>query len=94
MASGARSPFTLSGFKHGFVRAQALAPGVLLYGVVFGILATEARLSALESVLTSIFIYSGSAQMAALQVWRDGAQLLPLFAAIVLMNARYVLYGA
>lgn len=94
MTRAARPPFTLAGFRHGFVRAQALAPGVLLYGVVFGILATEARLSTLESVLTSVFIYSGSAQMAALQVWRDGAQLLPLFAAIVLMNARYLLYGA
>lgn len=94
MATRSRAPFTLSGFKHGFVRAQPLVPGVLLYGVVFGILATEARLSAVEAVLTSVFVYSGSAQIAALQVWRDGGQLLPLFAAILLMNARYLLYGA
>ncbi|MDQ1081354.1 AzlC family ABC transporter permease [Pseudoroseomonas cervicalis] len=87
-------PFTLAGVRHGFVRAQALAPGVLLYGVVFGILASEAQLSALAATLTSALVYSGSAQMAALQVWRDNAGLLPLFAAILLMNARYLLYGA
>lgn len=93
-STATRTPFTWPGIRRGFVRAQALASGVLLYGIVFGILATEARLSALESVLTSAFVYSGSAQMAALQVWREGAALLPLFAAIFLMNARYVLYGA
>jgi predicted branched-subunit amino acid permease len=95
MVVGTRqAPFTFAGFRHGFIRAQGLAPGVLLYGLVFGILATEARLSALESVLTSALVYSGSAQMAALQVWREGAELLPLLAAILLMNARYLLYGA
>lgn len=93
-AGAAPTPFTFAGIRRGFIRAQALASGVLLYGIVFGILATEARLSALESVLTSAFVYSGSAQMAALQVLREGAALLPLFAAILLMNARYVLYGA
>lgn len=95
MAAGTgRAPFTLAGCRHGFVRAQGLAPGVLLYGLVFGILASEARLSALEAVLTSVFVYSGSAQMAALQIWREGAGLLPLSAAILLVNARYLLYGA
>jgi len=89
-----RAPFTFAGIRRGLIRAQALAAGVLLYGIVFGILATEARLSALESVLTSMFVYSGSAQIAALQVLRSGAELLPLFATILLMNARYILYGA
>jgi 4-azaleucine resistance transporter AzlC len=89
-----QAPFTLAGIRHGFIRAQGLAPGVMLYGVVFGILATEARLSALEAVLTSAVVYSGSAQVAALQIWREGAELLPLLSAILMMNARYLLYGA
>ncbi|RVT99331.1 ABC transporter permease [Rhodovarius crocodyli] len=87
-------PFTWAGVRHGFLRAQPLGAGVLIYGLVFGILATEARLSALEAVLMSIFVYSGSAQMAALQVMREGAALLPLLATVLLMNARYLLYGA
>ena len=70
--------FTSAGFRHGFFRAFSLLPGVLIYGIVFGILASEARLSALNAVLMSAFVYSGSAQMTALQVMRSGADLLPL----------------
>ena len=35
-----------------------------------------------------------SAQLAALEVWSSSATLVPLVATLVMMNARYVLYGA
>jgi 4-azaleucine resistance transporter AzlC len=87
--------FTREGVWRGFVLAQPLAPGVLLYALVFGALAGERGLSWLQAVLMSVFVYSGSAQLAALQVWstQSGA-VAALAVTVIAINARYVLYGA
>lgn len=88
-------PFTRHGIVRGVIRAQPLALSVLLYGMMFGVLAAATRLSGLEALMMSILIYSGSAQMAALQGWSDAAgAILPLVITILIMNARYLLYGA
>lgn len=92
-------PFTRAGIARGAIRAQPLALSVLLYGMMFGVLAAATRLSGLEALLMSALVYSGSAQMAALQGWSDAAALgagaiLPLIITILIMNARYLLYGA
>jgi 4-azaleucine resistance transporter AzlC len=86
--------FTRSGIVAGAIAGQAMAAGVLVYGMVFGVLASEAQLTALEALLMSGAIYSGTAQMAALQGWAHTRLLLPAIATILIMNARYVLYGA
>ncbi|HYW58008.1 MAG TPA: AzlC family ABC transporter permease [Polaromonas sp.] len=86
--------FTAAGVRRGFVVGQPMAPGVLLYGMVFGVLASERGLSALQAIMMSAFVYSGSAQLAALQGWTSSGLILPLIATILVMNARYVLYSA
>lgn len=86
--------FTRAGVRRGFLMAQAMAPGVALYGLVFGVLAGERGLSWLAAVLMSATVYSGSAQLAALQGWSPGGPVLPMIFTILVMNARYVLYGA
>lgn len=87
-------PFTAAGIRRGFVLGLPLGAGGILYGIVFGVLAGEAQRSALEAVLMSALIYSGSAQIAALQGWSQSPLVLPIVATILLTNARYVLYGA
>jgi len=74
--------------------AQPLAPGTGLYAVVFGVLASERGLSVLQAMLMSAFVYSGSGQLAALQGWAASAAVLPLAITVLVINARYVLYGA
>lgn len=86
--------FTRAGIRRGFVMAQPLTPGVALGGVVFGVLAGERGLSWLNAVLMSTFMYSSTAQLAALQHLSQSAAVLPIVATILVMNARYVLYGA
>jgi 4-azaleucine resistance transporter AzlC len=87
--------FTREGVWRGFVLAQPLAPGVAVYAVVFGALAGERGLSWLQAVLMSVFVYSGSAQLAALQVWSEQSQaILALVVTVLAINARYLLYGA
>lgn len=92
MSAGAS--FTAAGVRRGFFAGQPLAPGVVLYGMVFGVMASERGLSWLQSALMSALVYSGSAQLAALQGWTAQAVVLPLIATILVMNARYVLYSA
>ncbi len=86
--------FTFNGISNGFAAGQVLAAGVVVYGVAYGVLAAQAQYSALEALLMSAFIYSGSAQLAVLQNRAIGDLLLPALALILMMNARYLLYGA
>ena len=76
--SGQPVRFTREGVWRGFVLAQPLAPGVAVYGLVFGALAGERGLSWLQSLLMSVFVYSGSAQLAALQVWTQSSAVIAL----------------
>jgi 4-azaleucine resistance transporter AzlC len=92
--STALPTFTRAGVRHGFVVAQPMAASVLLYGAVFGVLAGEAGLTVLEALLMSALVYSGSAQLAALEIGVSAALLPPLLLAVLLLNARYLLYGA
>lgn len=86
--------FSRAGVRAGFIAAQPLAASVLLYGAVFGVLAGEAGLSTLQAVLMSALVYSGSAQLAALEIGVTTSMLAPLLLAVLLLNARYLLYGA
>jgi 4-azaleucine resistance transporter AzlC len=89
-----RTTFSRDGVRHGFMVAQPMAASVLLYGAVFGVLAGEGGLSSLQALLMSTLVYSGSAQLAALQIGVTTALLPPLLLAVLLLNARYLLYGA
>ena len=87
--------FTREGVWRGFVLSQPLAPGVAVYGLVFGALAGERGLSWLQATLMSGFVYSGSAQLAALQVWStQSSAVLALVLTVFAINARYLLYSA
>jgi len=94
LTGAAPGSFTALGFRRGFVAAQPLTPGTFLYGVVFGVLASEKGLAWLEALLMSLLVYSGSAQLAALQGWSASPLIAPLVTTVILVNARYVLYGA
>ncbi|MCA3264060.1 MAG: AzlC family ABC transporter permease [Telmatospirillum sp.] len=82
--------------KRGFLRAQPLTLGGFVYGAAFGLLAREAGLSLAEATGMSVFIFSGTAQVATVSALAAGAQnaALAIAVAVLLLNARYVLYGA
>jgi 4-azaleucine resistance transporter AzlC len=92
--NGTRTTFSRAGVRHGFMVAQPMAASVLLYGAVFGVLAGESGMSWLQALLMSTLVYSGSAQLAALEIGVSTALLPPLLLAVLLLNARYLLYGA
>ena len=92
-------PFSLAGMRRGIAASQPLAIGVFVYGAAFGLLAREALLSLPEALLMSAVVYSGSAQLVAVSSMDQGtvpagAAAAAILATILLLNARYVLYGA
>jgi len=90
--------FTADGFRRGFVRALPIGVGVFIWALTFGLMAREAGLSALEASLMSVLVYSGTAQAATvggLSVGAAaGAAVLAAVATVLMLNARYLLYGA
>ena len=94
MSAAEPTSFTRAGVRRGFIAGQPLAPGILVYGMVFGVLASERGLGLLQAVLMSVLVYSGSAQLAVLQGWTSSTLILPLVATILVINARYLLFGA
>ena len=86
--------FTAAGLRRGLSRAQPLAVGVFGYALAFGLLASDASLSVLEAALMSAVVYSGSAQVATVGGLATGAGIAAAVATVLMLNARYLLYGA
>ena len=88
-------PFTAAGFRRGVRAGVPLGISILVYGMAFGLIAAQASFGLVQAVVTSAAIYSGSAQLAAVNLIQSGeATLATLAAAILVINARYVLFGA
>ena len=93
------TPFTRAGFWRGFWRAQAFTIGIFVYGVAFGLIGAQAHLTITQALSMSVAIYSGTAQLAAIGVLTSShgpalAVAWALFATLVVINARYVLFSA
>lgn len=90
-----RALFSLDGFRRGVRDGVPLGLSIFAYGVGFGLVAAQAGFGIAQAVATSAAIYSGSAQLAAVNLLQTGeATLWALFATILVINARYVLFGA
>ena len=70
--------------------ALPLAPGPVLFGLSFGVLAEAAGMGAAAAVVMSATTFAGSAQFAAASVLEDGGTALAAALSAVLLNARYV----
>jgi predicted branched-subunit amino acid permease len=97
--AAARTVFSLSGVRRGVFASQPLGLSVLAYGMAFGLLARKAELSLLEALLMSGMIFSGSAQLVAVNAMTGGiipagVAAVTVAGTILLLNARYLLYGA
>jgi predicted branched-subunit amino acid permease len=87
--------FTTDGFRRGVRDGVPLGLSIFAYGLGFGLVAAQAGFGVAKAVATSAAIYSGSAQLAAVNLLQTGeATLWTLFATILVINARYILFGA
>ena len=70
-----------------------IALGVATYGLVFGVLAQQAKLSILEVLLMSAFVFAGSAQLIVLSLWISPLPIGIIVLTTLIVNARNLLMG-
>ncbi len=84
---------TLPAIRRGFRVTLSFDVGALACGATFGALATSGDMSAIASLPMSIFVYSGTAQMLALDLIDSNAGVLVIWGGTLLVSLRYVLLG-
>ena len=87
--------FTLSGALLGARRAIPVAISAFTVGLVFGILARQAKLSIVQALLMSSLVFAGASQFVALSLWT--VVPLPVITIILttfVVNMRHLLMGA
>ncbi|BCS87847.1 AzlC family ABC transporter permease [Pseudodesulfovibrio sediminis] len=85
----AASPM-LSAFK----QVAPIVMGYLPVGAAYGVLAQQAGLSMLNTVLMSILVYAGSAQLIAVALFAVGVSPLSIIATTFVVNLRHLLMSA
>lgn len=86
--------FTRVGVQAGFRSTLPLGLPVAAYGAVFGLLAQQAGVSALEATLMNISVFAGAAQMAVLPHWEYPLPIFTIALTTFLINLRLVLLTA
>lgn len=74
-------------------QAASIALAVMPFGLAFGVECTEAGLSASEAAGFSVFVFSGSAQFAAVDIIGDGGTAVSAAVAGLLLNLRSIAFG-
>jgi 4-azaleucine resistance transporter AzlC len=97
MSSDSAPYFSWEGFREGARLSLPLMPGLVVFAMTVGAIASQKGLTLLETALMSALVYAGASQLVALEAWSTpvsaGAVVtLALIAATV--NLRYVLMGA
>ena len=86
------------GQRYYFILAvREAAPSLLaigIWGFVTGIAMLKSGLSELQAGLMTFFVYAGSAQLTALPLIESGAPLWLITAAAMVVNIRFVIFGA
>jgi len=76
---------------------QAVSPGLIalaIWGVVTGVAMVKAGLSEPQAIVMSLLVYAGSAQLTALPLMAAGAPVWLIFAAGIVVNLRFLIFGA
>lgn len=77
------------------LRAVAPAvPPIVPVGMLFGATAVGTGFTPISATALSLFAFAGTAQLAAVELLREGATLRVVLATIVLINLRYVIFSA
>ncbi|GAB3027090.1 AzlC family ABC transporter permease [Natronobiforma cellulositropha] len=87
-------PFTVAGVVDGYRKCIPIALGVFAYGLVFGVLANQAGLTAVEAALMSAAVLAGAAQLIAMEMWADPVPVFAIVLTTLVVNLRYLLMGA
>jgi len=79
----------LRGVRHGLPFFLVIMP----FGMLFGVLGTEAGLNTSEVVAFSLTVFAGAAQFAALQMMQTQAPIWAILATAMVVNLRLLMYS-
>lgn len=78
----------------GIIDCLPLVVAVIPWGILCGSMAIDVGLTAVESVLMSVLIFAGAAQLSALVLMGGGASLASLLSSTAVISSRHLLYSA
>jgi predicted branched-subunit amino acid permease len=87
----------LDGLRYGAAHTLPLVPGIAVFGMAYGTVAAQKGLTLVETAAMSAFVYSGAAQMVAMEIWSHPLTLgiiLAVAASSFVVGLRMVLMGA
>jgi len=83
----------MKGFWRGLLATLPLAPGVVAFGLLYGVMARQVGFSPWEAWAMSLIVHAGSAQFTALGMWQ-ASSAIPIILATLVINLRHMLLGA
>ena len=84
---------TGDGVRRGLRASVAVALGPLVWGISFGVIAIEAGFGTIGATIMSLVVYSGSAQMVAMDMVQRDAGIVAILVSTFLVSLRYILMG-
>ena len=94
MRSLAQTERVRQGWLSGFSQAVPIWLGYVSVGFAYGVLAQKAGLSALNTILMSVIVYAGSAQLIAVGLFAAGASAASIILTTLVVNLRHLLMSA
>lgn len=86
--------FSKQGVMEGIKQMIPIGVFVIPFGLAFGAAAIDRGLSSTETIVMSLFVFSGAAQFAVLDLWQDPLLLLPIALTVLAVSSRHILLGA
>ncbi|MFB0534140.1 MAG: AzlC family ABC transporter permease [Anaerolineae bacterium] len=80
-------------FRRGLLATLPLAPGVVAFGLLYGMMARQVGFRFWEAWTMSLIVHAGSAQFTALGMW-ESTGAIPIILTTLVINLRHLLMGA
>jgi len=90
MSGATQKSYYWMGFRAGVPFLLVVMP----FGLLFGVVATEAGLTTFQTMAFSAVVFAGASQFAALQLMVDNAPILIVIATALAVNLRMAMYSA
>ncbi|MEM9952450.1 MAG: AzlC family ABC transporter permease [Chloroflexota bacterium] len=71
-----------------------IVPGVIPFGIVYGVAATDIGMTPFEGIIMSIFMLAGAAQLVTIELLGRDAALWVILVSATVVNLRFIIYSA
>jgi 4-azaleucine resistance transporter AzlC len=88
------TPNTRYAFREGLLAVAPLLVGVAPFGLAFGVAAGQSVIGGGLGYASSLIIFAGAAQLAAVQLFDAGAATAVIIATALVINSRHLMYSA